>query len=161
MLMNSRDIPGIAIVITLVTILGATTPILQQQAKGVADIDALDRKAPVAVSGDNIYIVWWTNKTGNDEVMLRISNDAGGTFREKINLSNTTTTDSVDAEVAADGSNIVVTWWERNQTSNEPATRASSDNGLTFGPVLKLAANGTISGDEARETEELVFQNLP
>ena len=63
----------------LVTIL---SPILHelQQAAGVADIDALDRKAPVAVSGDNIYIVWWTNKTGNDEVMLRISNDAGGTL---------------------------------------------------------------------------------
>ena len=31
---------------------------------------------------------------------------------------------------------------------------------LTFGPALKLAANGTLSGDEAEETEELVFQNL-
>lgn len=54
-----------------------------------------------------------------------------------------------------------MTWWERNQTSNEPATRVSSDNGLTFGPILKLAANGTLSGDEAEETEELVFENLP
>jgi hypothetical protein len=93
--------------------------------------------------------------------MLRISNDAGGTFGEKLNISNTTTTDSVDAEIAADGGNVVVTWWERNQTSNEPATRVSSDNGLTFGPVLKLAANGTLTGDEAEETEELVFENLP
>jgi hypothetical protein len=157
--MNVRNvleaIMGITLVITL-------SPMLQelQQAAGVADIDALDRKAPVAVSGDNIYIIWWTNKTGNDEVMLRLSNDAGGTFGEKINLSNTTTTDSVDADIAADSGNVVVTWWERNQTSNEPATRVSSDNGLTFGPALKLAANGTLSGDEAEETEELVFQNL-
>src|ERR687898_1087383 len=157
--MNVRNfleaIMGITLVITL-------SPMLQelQQAAGVADIDALDRKAPVAVSGDNIYIIWWTNKTGNDEVMLRLSNDAGGTFGEKINLSNTTTTDSVDADIAADGGNVVVTWWERNQTSNEPATRVSSDNGLTCGPALKLAANGTLSRDEADETEELVFQNL-
>jgi hypothetical protein len=27
--------------------------------------------APLAVSGDNIYVAWWTNKTGNDEVMFR------------------------------------------------------------------------------------------
>jgi hypothetical protein len=157
--MNARNVLEAIMGMILVTPL---SPILQelQQAAGVADIDALEPKASVAVSGDNIYIAWWTNKTGNDEVMLRISNDAGGTFGEKINLSNTTTTDSVDAEVAADGSNVVVTWWERNQTSNEPATRVSSDNGLTFGPILKLAANGTISGDEAEETEELVFQNL-
>jgi hypothetical protein len=156
--MNVRNILGVIMGIILVTTL---SPMLQelQRAAGVADIDALDRKAPVAVSGDNIYIVWCTNKTGNDEVLLRISNDAGGTFGEKINLSNTTTTDSIDAEVAADGGNVVVTWWERNQTSNEPATRVSSDNGLTFGPILKLGANGTLSGDEAEEIEELVFQN--
>ena len=143
--MNVRNVLGAIMGITLVTTLGTTTQMPQelQRAAGVSDIDALDRKAPVAVSGDNIYIAWWTNKTGNDEVMLRISNDAGGTFGEKINLSNTTTTDSVDAEITADGGNVVVTWWERNQTSNEPATRVSSDNGLTFGPILKLAANGT------------------
>jgi hypothetical protein len=161
--MNVRNVLGAIMGITLVTTLGTTTQMLHelQRAAGVADIDALDQQAAVAVSGDNIYIAWWTNKTGNDEVMLRISNDAGGTFGEKINLSNTTTTDSVDAEIAADGGNVVVTWWERNQTSNEPATRVSSDNGLTFGPILKLAANGTLSGDEAEETDELVFENLP
>jgi plastocyanin len=39
---------------------------------------------------------------------------------------------------------VVVTWWERNQTSEEPAGRISTDNGLTFGPILKLASNSTI-----------------
>jgi hypothetical protein len=47
--------------------------------------------------GDNIYIVWSTNKTGNDEVMFKVSNDAGATFGDKINLSNTTASDSQDA----------------------------------------------------------------
>jgi hypothetical protein len=117
--------------------------LMMQQAEAVT-IPILARKAPPAVIGDNVYITWWTNKTGNDEVMFRVSNDAGGTFGDKINLSNTTTTDSQDAEIAADGSNVVVTWWERNQTSDEPAARVSTDNGQTFGPVLKLATNGTI-----------------
>ena len=27
--------------------------------------------APIATSGDNIYITWWTNKSGNSEVMFR------------------------------------------------------------------------------------------
>jgi hypothetical protein len=31
--------------------------------------------APIAISGDNIYIAWWTNKTGNDEVMFRAPDD--------------------------------------------------------------------------------------
>jgi hypothetical protein len=37
--------------------------------------------------------------------------------------------DSVNAEIAADGDEVVVTWWERNQTSDEPVLRASVDNG--------------------------------
>jgi hypothetical protein len=33
---------------------------------------------------------------------------------------------------------VGITWWERNQTAKEPAVRVSSDNGQTFGPILKL-----------------------
>jgi hypothetical protein len=55
-----------------------------------------DSKAPVAVSGDNIYIAWWTNNTenGNEEVMFRASNDGGETFGDKISLSNSSGADS-------------------------------------------------------------------
>jgi hypothetical protein len=106
---------------------------------------------PILQPEELFYIAWWTNKTGNDEVMFRVSNDAGGTFGDKINLSNTTTTDSQDVEIAADGSNVVVTWWERNQTSNEPAARISTDDGLTFGPILKLSTNGSVGANVEQE----------
>ena len=33
-------------------------------------------------------------------------------------------------------------WWERNQTAQEPVMRISSDNGQTFGPLLRLAIIG-------------------
>jgi len=104
----------------------------------------LSRRAPVAISGDNIYIAWPTNKTGNDEVNFRASTDGGTTFGDKINLSNSTDAASTDAEIAVEGDNVIITWWERNQTAEEPVARISSDNGATFGPLLKLAANGTI-----------------
>jgi hypothetical protein len=101
--------------------------------------------APIAISGDNTYIAWWTNETGNDEAMFRASTDAGQTFADKINLSNTTDADSQDVEIEAEGNNVIITWWERNQTAEEPVVRISTDNGATFGPALKLATNGTIS----------------
>jgi hypothetical protein len=109
-----------------------------------------DRKAPAVVSGDNIYIAWWTNNTENEneEVMFRASTDGGETFSDKINLSNTTDADSVDAEIAAEGANVIVTWWERNQTSDIPVARISTDAGETFGPMLMLATNGTITSTE-------------
>ena len=100
--------------------------------------------APIAISDDNTYIAWWTNKTGNDEVMFRASTDGGTTFTDKINLSNSTDAESQDVEIAADGDYVIISWWERNQTSEEPVVRVSTDAGATFGPLLKLANNGTI-----------------
>src|SRR5215217_3804623 len=102
--------------------------------------------APIATSDNNAYITWWTNKTGNMEVMFRASTDNGVSFGDKINLSNTTEADSDDAEIAASGNSVYVTWWERNETSDTPVARVSNDNGATFGPMLMLATNGTIGG---------------
>ena len=99
---------------------------------------------PIATSGDNVYITWWSNKTGNHEVLFRASNDNGASFGDKINLSNNTTTESVDAMIEASGDNVFVTWWERNETANDPIMRVSNDNGLTFGPILSIANNDTI-----------------
>jgi hypothetical protein len=84
-----------ALVLTL-----GTTPILllqQQSAYAWTDPDPShwSQNAPIATSGDNVYLVWWTDKgtpNKNGEVMFR----------------------------------------------------ASTDGGKTFGPLLKLAANGTI-----------------
>jgi hypothetical protein len=103
-------------------------------------------RAPISTSGDNAYITWWSNKTGNEEVMFRVSTDNGATFGDKINLSNTTAADSDDANIAASGDSVYVTWWERNETSDTPVARVSNDNGSTFGPMLMLATNGTIGG---------------
>jgi hypothetical protein len=98
-------------------------------------------KAPIATSGDNnVYIAWWSNKTGNDEVMFKSSADGGKTFGNKMNLSNTPNSESQDAEIAAAGNNVYVSWWERNQTMNEPVLRVSNDNGKTFGEKMMLSA---------------------
>jgi hypothetical protein len=97
---------------------------------------------PISVSGNNVYVAWSSNKTGgNFEVMFRASTDNGKTLGSKINLSNTPTADSLDAQIAAAGNNVYVSWWERaNQTSNEPVLRVSNDNGKTFGEKIMLSA---------------------
>lgn len=76
-------------------------------------------------SQNNIYVTWWTNQTvkGDGEVMFKASNDGGATFGDKINLSNNSNTNSVDAEIAASGNDVIVSWWEKNKTTNEPVTR--------------------------------------
>jgi len=98
--------------------------------------------APIATSGNYAYVVWPSNKTTSDfEIMFKASTDGGKTWSNKINLSNTPTVDSVNAEINAAGNNVYVTWWERaNATSNEPVMRVSNDNGKIFGEKIMLSA---------------------
>jgi len=146
--MKKKFTMGVIGMMTLVTYGAAALTILAvQPSYGALTTSPSERKAPIAISGDNTYIAWWTNKTGNDEVLFRASTDGGATFTDKINLSNTTGAESQDAEIAAEGDNVIVSWWERNETSDEPVVRISTDNGETFGALLRLATNGTIGGE--------------
>jgi hypothetical protein len=150
---RTRFVLEAVITITLITTLWATAPVfLLQQAYTLRESlpEKISNKVSVAISDNNIYVAWGSNKTGNDEVMFRSSTDAGKTFGDKVNLSNTTNSDSQDVEIAADAVKVVVTWWERNQTGNEPVIIISDDGGKTFGPLLKLATNGTISTGEVK-----------
>jgi hypothetical protein len=103
----------------------------------------------VSEDGNKVYIVWWTNKSGNWEVMFRASNDGGHHFGDKINLSNSPDTQSQTAEILAVGNSVYVTWWELNENvhphTNESVLRVSTDAGQTFGPVINLGTNGTIT----------------
>ncbi|MDQ3968442.1 MAG: hypothetical protein M3275_08620 [Thermoproteota archaeon] len=133
----------------------STIAIIQQSAQAFIDpgSDLREPKAPMAASeedGNNVYVVWWTNRSGNWEVMFRASTDSGSTFGDKINLSNSPDTQSQTAEILAVGNNMVfVSWWELNENvhphTNESVLRVSTDAGETFGPVINLGTNGTIT----------------
>jgi hypothetical protein len=136
--------------VTAVMPVGATTLLpslpIQSAHAFISTGEIEQRKAPIAISGDNVYIVWFNDKgtpNKNSEVMFKASTDAGKTFSNKTNLSNTPNVDSINAEIAASGNNVYVTWWERNQTSNEPVLRVSNDNGKTFGEKIMLSNNAT------------------
>jgi hypothetical protein len=141
---------------TILIVAGVSTSLatLSQSASAQRFIDsesnlAVEPKAPMAVSsdGNNVYIVWWTNKSENWEVMFRASNDGGQTFGDKINLSNSSDTESQNAEIVAAGNNVFVSWWETGPEtgSSESVLRVSNDAGQTFGPMIMLGVNGTIN----------------
>jgi hypothetical protein len=111
------------------------------------------KRVPTVISGNNVYIVWFTNEgtvNSNYEVGFRASNDSGTTFGPITNVSNTDNSDSVNAEISAEGGNIIVSWWEKNETSFLPVAKVSTDNGQTFGERLDITANpfGTIGRAE-------------
>jgi hypothetical protein len=147
------------LIVYAIAVLAITVLLLMQSVNqavvAVGDGTKYDRKAPPAISGDNVYVVWWTNDTANnnEDVIFRASTDGGTSFGDKINLSNSTDADSTRVEIDSDADSVVVTWWETNQTDDTPVMRVSNDNGETFGPLLTLATNGTL-GEVAEGEDE-------
>jgi hypothetical protein len=149
--MKNHTSARIVVILILVAIgITTTTSLIEQEVRAPTSI----RQAPPLVADDTVYVTWWSNNTanGNNEVLFRVSTDGGLSFADKINLSNTTDSESERVELDSDGESIVVTWWETNQTDEIPVMRVSNDNGETFGPILRLATNGTI-GEAAAEEE--------
>jgi hypothetical protein len=126
--------------LTIITSATATTaiPLQSSYAFSWPCIDRSEGKAPIATSGNNVYVAWWGNKTGNYEVMFKASNDGGKTFGDKINLSNSANGTSVEAGVAASGNNVYVTYADNKTGIANAYIRVSNDNGNTFGPEVKL-----------------------
>jgi hypothetical protein len=146
---NHSSVSVVTILFLVVAGLIITTSLIEQEVRAPAG----PRRAPPLIVDDNVYVAWWSNNTANsnNEVLFRVSTDDGASFSDKINLSNTTNSESERVEIDSNGESVVVTWWETNQTNEIPVMRVSNDNGETFGPILRLATNGTIG--EATEED--------
>ena len=49
----------------------------------------VDLNTQIFASGSNVYVTWWTNKTGVLMPVFRASNDNGGTFGKAMTLNST------------------------------------------------------------------------
>lgn len=115
---------------------GAVNPLrlgIDRQNKVVVNHE--EQGAPQIITDDYMYTVWENNKTGNHEVLFRASNDNGATFGDKINLSNSSDSESIDVTMDADGPSC---------SHDEPVMRISTDGGHTFSDILYLTQNGTL-----------------
>ena len=100
----------------------------------------------LAASGNNEYVVWWDDKTGNWEVLFARSTDNGETFVDTINISNSSDLHSIGARIAAEGDYVYISWIEVNPETEQKDVfvRTSSDQGETFGePIMLTTANST------------------
>jgi lipopolysaccharide export LptBFGC system permease protein LptF len=96
--------------------------------------------APIATSGNNVYIAWSNNDTGRWNVFFAKSVDGGKTFGNTIMLSapNKGGVVNQNVELASSVSNVYVTWWTNKTGTLMPIFRASNDTGDTFGKPIML-----------------------
>jgi len=89
--------------------------------------------------GNNTFVIWQDNNTGNDEIFLRKSTDAGK-FSSKKNLSNNTGS-STSPQIESFGNNTFVIWQDNSTGNDEIFLRKSNDGGITFGNTTNISNN--------------------
>jgi hypothetical protein len=96
----------------------------------------------IAVSGSNVYVVWYTTTTTNSEIWFTKSTDGGSTFGSPKNLS-TNPGGSFHPQIAVSGKNVYVVW-DDNTTptgASDILIRRSINSGSTFGSPFNLSTN--------------------
>ena len=106
--------------------------------------------APIAVSGDNLFIVWPDNRTlapndahANWDIFFVRSPDLGQSFAEPINLSNSANGTSRGADIAIHDrdpkhTGIYVTFWDNKTGENNPYFVFSNESGIKFSKPIML-----------------------
>ncbi len=133
-----------AVLAMMLTISVSITPFLQPANGAVRDTSMKypQPRTSMALSGNSIYVTWWDNKTGNNEVFFSRSTDNGKTFDTPINLSNAKGA-SADSQIATAQNSVYVTWWDNKTGVWEVFSRASTDGGKTFADAIMLKSVGT------------------
>ena len=105
-------------------------------------------KPAIFVSGNDVYVVWDDDTSGNAEILYRKSTDGGATFGSTVNLSNDAGTSRAPALVVS-GNNVYVVWSDDTVGNFEIYYRKSIDGGASFGSTVNLSNNGADSGSPA------------
>jgi hypothetical protein len=93
----------------------------------------------ISAIGNNVYVVWQDQVSGNNEVFLRGSNDGGNKFTGIKNLSRNNTGDSITPRIASSGNNVIVVWTDYEPGKAQIFARASNDNAAKFGGIKNVS----------------------
>ena len=99
----------------------------------------------VTSEGSNVYVVWQgDSESGNQDILMRKSENYGTTFGDVINLSKDRA-GSGNPEINANSSNVYVAWDGTTPGNNDVYFRKSVNNGSDFDEVRNLSNNKGVS----------------
>ena len=107
----------------------------------VSNNEAPSGAPQIIASGNNIYVSWMDKTSGNYDVFVAKSSNAGSIFGTPINVSKTLK-DSGYQQMAASGTDIYVVWTETISNENYDVFFAkSTDGGSTFDAPVNISNN--------------------
>lgn len=117
----------------------------------------------VAASGNNVYVAWMDNWSGNGHsyAMFERSFDGGNTFSAPMMLSNSTDGDANIQQIITTGNNVyvLIDYALQENTVSRFSFRASHDNGTTFGNSITLLddtqTRGSVSMSVSKDGKDI------
>ena len=94
----------------------------------------------IAVDGQNVYVVWYDDRSGNPEIYFKRSVDGGVTWKTDKRLTNNAAYYQYPA-IAVDGPNIYVVWTDDTPGNEEIYFKKSVDGGVTWTTDKRLTTN--------------------
>lgn len=94
----------------------------------------------IAVSGNNVHVVWQDETPGNSEIFYKRSENNGIIWGKQKRLTKNNGISS-SPTVAVLGTHIYVTWWDTTSGNAEIYFRSSNDNGTTWGETRNISHN--------------------
>jgi ethanolamine utilization microcompartment shell protein EutL len=120
--------------------------------KNLSNTAGSSREPAVAVSGNNVYVVWRErdSTSGNQEILYRRSTNGGASFSGAVNLSNSIGLSQLPA-IAASGNNVYVVWQDDSLVpgTSDILYKKSTNGGASFGDTKNLSNNAGNSGSPA------------
>jgi hypothetical protein len=96
----------------------------------------------IAVQGNNVYVVWQDNTTGNYDIFFKHSSDNGNSFAPALNLSNNNGTSELP-QIAVQGNNVYVVWQDNTTGNYDIYLQRTLSNGTKFKDQNLSNNNGT------------------
>ncbi len=95
----------------------------------------------LAISGNNVYLVWVDDSSGNNEIFFSVSTNNGASFNAPVNLSKNDG-NSIQPQIAAFGNNVYLVWVDDTGSSfgaPDVFFTASTNNGASFSAPINLS----------------------
>lgn len=97
------------------------------------------------MSGNNIYITWENDGSGNFDIFVAKSTDSGNTFSAPVNVSNNPKSSGAP-QIIASGNDVYVIWMDNDPGNYDIFVAKSTDNASTFGTPVNVSNNTSDSG---------------
>ncbi|UCD18819.1 MAG: T9SS type A sorting domain-containing protein [candidate division WOR-3 bacterium] len=98
----------------------------------------------IAVSGNNVHVVWEEMRDGNFEIYHKRSTNGGQDWTSDARLT-TNTADSHCPSLTASGSNLHVVWQDNRDVNEEIYYKLSNDHGSSWDPDMRLTVEQSVS----------------